>query len=73
MTSIVLGPFAIFDRPLRDEEPETLYRLAEWSISMDLAEGRDTAELTNASLWRKRDNRPTAPKMAHRYARRYHG
>lgn len=73
MASIVIGPFATFDRLLRDEEPATLDRLIEWFISMDLAEGRDTVERADAPLWRRRDDRPTAPKLARRYVSRDRG
>lgn len=66
MASHVINGLATFDRPLVDEELPTLYALGEWSISMDLAPGRGTVELT------KSETRPTilsAPKLARQHDR----
>lgn len=71
MASIVIGPLATFDRPLRDEELPTLIALAaaDWSVDMDLSPNRGEVELSSAPRLPQRPSRPTAPSLAFRRGR----
>lgn len=67
MTTFALGPFALFDRPLRDEELPTLHALDDWSYDMGLTPTRGVAELSRTPVNPR--HLLTAPRLAQRYER----